>query len=618
MSGTAGVVRLDGRRVRQGSLDPVMDALDHRGPDGSGRALDGPTALGHQRFVTTPEARFGSMPMPADGLYLTADARIDNRDELCRALPVDTDGVVTDADLIRAAYERWGRDCPKRLVGAFAFALWDADAERLFCARDHAGIRPFYYANCSDAFVFGSELSAVWNHDAVAPTVDETAVGEYLVGLPLDPTRTFAEGVARLPPGHSLAVSEDGVSVERYWQPDPSRTLESRSVTEYVAGFRERFERAVRCRQRSPDDRKLGAAVSGGLDSSAIACTADRSRDAPLPTVSLRFGDVPASDESAYFEAVYDHGEFDPTIVDVTDRTSPMASVDELLSRVGAPFAAPNLYLHRELHRAAAERGVTVFLDGYGGDQVVSHGFERFPALARALRLRELTAVADDYAARHDQSTWRVLLDRAALPLVPARARELWHRATGESDPVARRSAVLDPAFAARTGLRDRIRGERQSGAVTARERHAESVASGFEPQTFEALDAVAASFGVQPRYPFYDRRLLEYCLALPRGVILRDGRTRWILRQAMDGTLPPAVRDRGTKADLSRAFEYGLRTRDENRLRRTLVGAGPLPDALDETALRDAVDRFGDCTEQDILANLWRPAMLRSWREQW
>jgi asparagine synthase (glutamine-hydrolysing) len=521
---------------------------------------------------------------------------------------------VTDADLIRAAYERWGRDCPKRLVGAFAFALWDVATDRLFCARDHAGIRPFYYANCSDVFVFGSELSAVRAHDAVGDDVDDVAVGEFLTGLPLDPDRTFAGDVARLPPGHSLVVSEDGVAVERYWQPDPSRTLESRSVTEYVAGFRERFERAVRCRQRSPDDRELGAAVSGGLDSSAIACTANRCRDAPLPTVSLRFGDVPASDESAYFEAVYDHGEFDPTIVDVTDRTSPMASVDDLLSSVGAPFAAPNLYLHRELHRSAAEQGVSVFLDGYGGDQVVSHGFERFPALARSLRLRELTAVADDYAARHDQSTWRVLLDRAALPLVPARARELWHRATGESDPVARRSVAVDPVLADRTGLRVRIRSESESDAVTAREQHAASATGGFVTQALEAVDAVAATFGTQPRYPFYDRRLLEYCLALPRDVILRNGQPRWVLRQAVGDTLPSAVRNRDTKVDLGQAFKYGLRTRDEKRLRRTLVDGGELPDALDMRAVQSAFERFGDGTDEGVVANLWRPALLTRW----
>jgi len=616
MSGIAGVVRLDGRRVGEESLNPVIDALDHRGPDGSSRAIDGSAALGHQRFVTTPEARFESLPMPADGLFLTADARIDNRAELRQTLSVDTDGIVTDADLVRAAYRRWGRDCPKRLVGAFAFALWDAEADRLFCARDHAGVRPFYYASCSDAVVFGSELPAVRAHDAVPHTVDETAVGGYLAGLPLDPGRTFTDRVARLPPAHSLTVSGDGVTVERYWSLDPGRELAPGSVEEYVVGFRERFERAVRCRQRCPDDRNLGAAVSGGLDSSSIACTANRTRETPLPTVSLRFGDVPASDESAYFEAVFDHGEFDPTVVDVTDRTSPMASVDELLARVGAPFAAPNLYLHRELHRAAGQQGLSVFLDGYGGDQVVSHGFERFPALARALRVRELIAVADEYATRYDRPTWRVILDRAAFPLVPRRPRELWRHVTGDSDPVGRRSAVVDPTFAARTGLGDRIRAQRENGPNTARERHVASVTGGFESQTLEALDAVAATFGVQPRYPFYDRRLLEYCVALPRSVILRDGQTRWILRRAMDGTLPPAVRERDTKADLSAAFEYGFRTRDVDRLRRALVDGGPLPEALDEDAVRSAFDRFSAGQEEELIANLWQPALLTKWYE--
>ena len=228
---------------------------------------------------------------------IVADARLDNRREVVAALDLEASATrdVGDGELILRAYERWGGACPTRLVGDFAFAVWDSRNETLFCARDHVGVKPFYYHRAASAFLFASEIKALLTSPIVPYRLNPARVADHLVGLFGDQTSTFYRDIDRLPAGHTLTVTRSGMRIQRYWTLDSSRELVLGSDEEYAEAFRECFTEAVRCRMPSSD--RVGCLLSGGLDSSSIVATARSLRtavDAKLDTFSAIFPSLPA------------------------------------------------------------------------------------------------------------------------------------------------------------------------------------------------------------------------------------------------------------------------------------------------------------------------------------
>src|SRR2546425_624531 len=285
----------------------MLARLEHRGPDGTGAWREGPVALGHGMLHTTPESLREQQPLVGTrgDLVLAADARIDNRGELCSLLPAPSDA--TDAELILAAYERWGEHCPEHLLGDFAFAIWDGRTERLFCARDHFGVKPLYYHHRPGRlFAFASEIKGLLALADIPRRLNETRVAAYLVPLFEDKEVTFYEEILRLPPAHRLTVNRDGARTERYWALDPGHELRLGSDEAYAEAFRELFTDAVRCRLRSAFP--VGAMLSGGLDSSSIVCVARRlvaaDGGARLHTISANFDEPPQIAERRFLNAV--------------------------------------------------------------------------------------------------------------------------------------------------------------------------------------------------------------------------------------------------------------------------------------------------------------------------
>ena len=204
--------------------------LAHRGPDGAGIWCEGGMELGHRLLWSTEESRHEHLPMAsANGdLILTADARIDNREDLIHTLAVkDPPGEsISDSSLILAAYERSGTRCPERLLGDFAFVLSDRPRQTLFCARDHFGVKPLYYHyHPGRLFACASEIKALFCLPEVGRHLNEVQVADYLAGMSEDKTSTFYRDIVRLPPAQSLTIDGQGMRLYRYWALDPSAEL---------------------------------------------------------------------------------------------------------------------------------------------------------------------------------------------------------------------------------------------------------------------------------------------------------------------------------------------------------------------------------------------------------
>jgi asparagine synthase (glutamine-hydrolysing) len=629
MSAVAGFWHLDGRPAQSADLRRMLHRLSHRGPHGEGAWCQGAAAVGHKLLHTTPESLHEALPLVTGGgaLVLTADARIDNRQDLLDALPGPDPPArdAPDSELILAAYRAWGTRCVEHLVGDFAFALWDDVQGHLFCARDHFGVKPFYYHHHPGRlFAFATEIKGILALPEVPRRLNETRVADYLQWSFDDQEITFYDGIVRLPPAHALLVTSDRLTLRRYWSLDPQREVRLGSDLEYAEAFRDAFTQAVRCRLRSAFP--VGSSLSGGLDSSSIVCTARdllrQEAGSPLHTFSLVFHDLPECDERPFIDEVLDGGDLVPHRIR-GDRLSPLEDLDRYLTHEDGASWVFNMCLHWAMHRSASQHGVRVFLDGLGGDEAVCHGIGHLPELARWGRWPELAVSVLRLGRHFDQPPIRILKRHAIRPLLPPVALRLWAASRGRRLRPAGRPTVrplVARALAERVGLEERLRHQERARPVapkTLRGSHYRALMSGIQSAGFESIDTVAAAFAVEPRYPFYDRRLVELCLALPGDQKLRWGWTRFVLRQAMAGSLPERVRRRGGKANLSAQFNEGFLAFERERIEAVVHGGSrTLALYVEMDVLRQLYREYSTGGRRQNAELVWHPVMLAVWLE--
>ena len=524
------------------------------------------------------------------GLAILGDARLDNKAELKTML-----GSFQDEDdiyFVLAAYKRWGEDAPAHLLGDFAYSIWDSRRQRLFCARDHFGVRPLYYHSTPDAFYFGSNTQSL---STKAPReINAKAVVEFLAGFAPALPNTAFHRIFRLPPGSSCNVDDTGVvSVRRYYELAPS-AVSGRDPSEQ---FRAIFTEAVGC--RLVGDAKVAAMLSGGLDSSSIVAVAApmwRSLSGEnLPTISRVYDETPEWNERSYIEQVGEGRPTTPVFLD-SDEADPFLEVDKAITEQDGPFLAPALTLGRSVYRYAADHGLGVLLDGHGGDEVVSHGAGRLAELAMDMHWLELwrqcQALPEIYGeprrvfigALSNHRGARAILNsvhrlrRGLEPTLPAS----WARLKFVN-PDFLRASKFDPASLPKVGLR----GRREQAS------HLHIVNDDLQAYALESLHHNADALGVEVRYPFWDKRLVEFCVGVEGLHKLDGGWSRLILRRAMEGVLPPSVQWRRDKLDFTPHLVRGLLKHSRLVLDTVIEGnAGNVGDYVNLTELGNAYER--------------------------
>jgi len=293
VSGIAGIVHFDGAPVASGLIEKMTLAMAQRGPDGIDHRVQGSVALGQCMLRTTPESLEEHQPLcnEDERLVLVMDGRVDNFEELRREL-LARDALLrdrSDAELVLRAYEVWGEDCPDRIIGEFVFFIWDARQQCLFGARDAAGTRHFYYHAGKGWFAFASEIKGLLALGRIEPRLNESRLLDYLVVefYRDDEIGTFYQGIDRMPAGHAMRVTGQGVKTWLYWNPQDLPALNFASLEECTEAFLEQLRIAVKCRLRSIGP--VGAMLSGGMDSSSIVGLISKEFRSELPQLLKTF-----------------------------------------------------------------------------------------------------------------------------------------------------------------------------------------------------------------------------------------------------------------------------------------------------------------------------------------
>ena len=593
MSGIVGIVNWDGALVDPRLLSRLTDALKNAGPDGQHIWLGGAVGFGHALLTTSRDAAPETQPLSLDGrTWITADARVDGRADLMRELRAHgCDGLrdATDAALILHAYRVWGESCVRNLLGDFAFAIWDGERRRLFCARDHFGVKPLFYAEGAGFLVFSSSLDCVRLHPGVSRALDDHAIADFLrVGSIEEPAMTCFAGIRRLPAAHDL-IGETRVRAKRYWMLPVDSVVRYRCSTEYIEHFTDLLTRAVADRLRS---RAVGVLMSGGLDSTTIAATAKRClADDPRPfdlraytTVCDRLVDDP---ERRYAQLTADALAI-PIHYRVVDDYRMFERWDKAELRRAEPEADPLLAVHVDQLSEAAANG-RVLLTGHGADcamrvparyavDLVKHGeFGRLSAEVGRyiMQCRRLPRVRIGTHARRWLGFTKSAADRPPS----------WLNATARLRPATVMGAPM----------------------VHPTRPHAyELLTSADWPSIFETYDPGVTRVPVEVRHPFFDRRLVEYLLAIPPMPWAFD---KTIVRLAMRGSLPEPVRRRPKTVAASDPIVELLQAPDA----RWVDNFEAVP-ALHRYVEREGVPRVCGETDQNAVWTNVRPLCLNYW----
>ena len=558
MCGIAGIVALDGFDPR--TLMTMTHLVSYRGPNGFGFAYAMPgkdsrieiihnenrapfvsrplIGLGSRRLAILDVSPNGNMPMEIeDGAFcIVFNGEIYNYREIRAQLEKDGHRfrTGTDTEVILRAYQQWGEECLHRFNGMWSFALWDRAKQKLFCARDRFGVKPFYYALHGGRFYFGSEIKQILVAGNLPRVANPRAVFSFLEwGLLDHSAETFFEGINQLLGGHCLTLELSvplKPQIRRYWE------LQIKPEVEISAGpateeFQERFDNAVRIRLRS--DVPVGVCLSGGLDSSAILCNAKKiAPDTQFQTFSACFENK-ALDERDYISAVVS------ATGGIGHATFPQGpafweNIRSIVYHQDEPLGSASAFAQWCVMADAKNHGVSVILGGQGGDETLC-GYQkyRYFYLWHLLRHGNPRFIREMLLWAHNGTTsyWTMSSASRYLPVALQRVFSLTERVCTREFRGAVRG--ISSGLGAAKSIAERQKTDLTYSSIPALLRH-------------EDRNSMAHS--VESRLPFLDYKLAEFAVNCPASLKLRDGWSKWLLRNAMANTLPEKVRLRKTK----------------------------------------------------------------------
>jgi asparagine synthase (glutamine-hydrolysing) len=572
MCGIVGMRTFDGQPPDESILRQMAALLTHRGPDGEGYLVRGDVGLGHRRLsIIDVEHSAQPMSSPAEDLHVCFNGEIFNYRQLRFETPFEyrTQG---DTEVLLANHAVHGPAGVDRLRGQFAYALYDERSDDLWLHRDALGVLPLYYYADSRIFLFASEIKALLRALPVPPEIDPSSVADYLARRSVPAPWTLFRGIQKLEPGCSMRVDRSGArELRRYWSVPPAGSERQMTAREAVSTLSSALTTAV---DRSVvADVPVGAYLSGGLDSSLIVALMARHRDAgPVETFAAGFGD-PRFDELPYAGQVSDLLGTKHHVVRVGPED--FAQLWEPLTwHRDAPISeASDIAVYRLA--ALARTRVKVVLSGEGSDELFGgYPKHRFAGVTKAAGLvpyRVRRGVLGPVERALPRSLWRgrtVL--RALAERGEAERFEAWFAPFNGGERVA----LLDGAYD-----HERHLALSEHGDALRRMLVMDTAGGWLADNLLERGDRMSMASSLELRPPFLDRDLVELAFAMPSTYKIRDGASKWVVRQLARQLLPAEITERpkvGFRVPLDTWFRSGLRDMARERLldRGSLIGS--------------------------------------------
>lgn len=607
-----------------------IDIVSHRGPDGEGwKEFDtshGPLALGHRRLAIIDLTDAGHQPMSyGEGrFWMVFNGEIYNYIELRRELAATGKKFHTDSDseVLLAAYAHWGDAALERLIGMFAFVIWDAAKQKLFAARDRFGIKPIYWTSGPRGIAFASEIKQLLNLPTVSRHINVARMHDFAASGMSDHTaETMFADVRQLRGGECVTLDlahwtlGAALPIRRWYD---ILSASGPEISERDAGerFREFLIESVRMHLRS--DVPVGSCLSGGLDSSSIVCIMDKllrqqNSDARINTVSACYQEKEA-DERPFMEAVVNATHCDPHYIYPRFEDA-FACAEKITWHQDEPYGSTSIFAQWSVFAGAKAAGVKVMLDGQGADEQLAGYHGCFPYYTSDLiRRRQWIDLARTIVQRREYHGLR-LMDQLQAMSIPFLPRQLFRRMaqqpaypawinspvfkTLENQPAAMDTALSQLGLGPINSLGDLCLAMTQ-GSNLAMLLHWE--------------DRNSMAHGIEARVPFVDHRLIEFSIALGNQHKLVHGDTKRVLRRAMRDLLPKSILNRRDKLGFAtpeqRWFRGALRPALEAGIENTLT---MFPDLFDRKNTELLVRQMLD-GERPVDFAAWRIVNIGIW----
>jgi asparagine synthase (glutamine-hydrolysing) len=539
-----GVINLDGAPVDRDLLQRMTGAMNLRGPDASEVWCVGNVGLGHAMLRISPESEHERQPCTLDNqVWITADARIDGRVDLLRQLRSVGQQVRSDApdvELILHAYSAFGASFLDHLIGDFAFALWDGRHRKLVCARDHFGVRPFFYVKTENVFLFSSDILALFKHPAVSNRLDEDAVGDFLLfGNYLDSKISIYMDIRRLPAASYICLNERNFEARTYWKLNSPDEIRKMCTAEYVEQFSGVFNQAVNDRIRT---KNVAAELSGGMDSTAIASMATKNFKAYggiLTTFTNTCKSILPEDQEGYYAGLAASHLGVPVVYRDMGEYALFERHESRELMTAEPAASPNVAFAYDRFAEMQRSGARVLLSGFGGDAVLECGSTYYRDMLRSGRLAR--GAMELYRHWRHVGTFRGAGLRSMLSSVKMHRKFPF-------------PGWLDASFVKRQQLEERWRQLWETYHKYDTADQLQRPWTGVGVMGYEFLQ-----MPLEARFPFMDIRLVKFSMGLPNYIKF----DKFILREIMSSNLPESVRTRpkeGVPGDMVRKkIENGM-----------------------------------------------------------
>lgn len=538
-------------------LGVMSRILAHRGPDGEGRWADETTSVGfvHRRLAIIDLSDSAAQPMRgANGTVVTYNGEIYNYPELRHALANHwAFRSTSDTECILAAYDRYGDECLKHFRGMFAFAIWEERNQRLFCARDRFGIKPFYYAVVKGVFYFASEAKALLPFLPEIRT-NEAALAEYLTFQYTIGEKTLFEGIHQLLPGHALSIEQGNLRIWRYW--DVSYVIDfDHSPAYFYRRMRELLEESVAIHGRS--DVPVASYISGGIDSSLIFSLARKNLSSSPLGFHGRFTEYPGYDESLYANAAAIHGRGSLHALDITAKDF-HHYIKQVIYHLDFPVAGPGSFPQFMVSKLAAEH-VKVVLGGQGGDEIFG-GYARYVV---AYFEQCIKAAIDghykngNYVVTIESIVPNLGLLREYKPLI----KQFWSQ--GLFEPMDQRYfRLIDRAADMQDEIDWAALNMRQvfedfstifnNPSNVKKEAYFDKMTH-FDfkcllPALLQVEDRMSMAHGLESRVPLLDHPLVEFAATVPADMKFKGGNMKHLLKQVFAEEIPQEILHRRDK----------------------------------------------------------------------
>ena len=570
MSGIYGIINLKNTPVDPSQMNKMEELLIHRGVDGKAQWIEGHVGLGHLKLEITPESEYEKLPLEYKQWVITADARIDNRHELDEPLSISEEeqAFIPDTTYIVKAYEKWGKDCVKHLIGDFAFAIWDTVEKTLFCARDHIGIKPFFYLKTEDKFIFASELKTIVELREIPVELNESKLGDWMYRIQdlNNPTDTLFMNVKRLMPAHFGIVQSNNFVIEQYWKLVRTKVIKLPNDEAYAEKLRDLMIQAVECRMRTKYE--IGVTLSGGLDSSSVACIAARKLAKEGKNLYTASSVLPNNwegieeDEREYIDAVIEQ---EKNIKNISVTVFPNDFFNDLDTNIGRTYSPVNPFYNMDNALALSiseQDSVRLILSGYAGDMAVSQKANTLLAFLISRRkwylavnlIKKRTKIGDKYLP---------ILKEGFMPLIPSFFKKIYGliKKFSKTDSF---ESIFNEEFLKKHDLnsdkRDFFLNKTNLPIL-------ENIKFAFATSVsdFEEINIQRTPYQIEEWIPFADIRLLEFLANIPIQHFQMGGWKRGLIRFAMQDILSSKIQFRHDKLGYMPNFNRNILTNKNN-----------------------------------------------------